>query len=100
MNGLKMVWIISRHYKEGDKMQNLLTLISEEIADKVESQIKIPQLFYLRDDLPYEMQLEASLQLIQQGTEILKSWKDLYIKTKNQIYEDNLDRWDFTVRTI
>lgn len=37
MNGLKMVWIISRHYKEGDKMQNLLTLISEEIADKVES---------------------------------------------------------------
>jgi dynein heavy chain len=37
MNGLKMVWIISRHYKEGDKMVNLLSLISDEIADKVES---------------------------------------------------------------
>ena len=36
MNGLKMVWIISRHYKEGDKMQTLITLISDEIADKVE----------------------------------------------------------------
>jgi dynein heavy chain len=55
MNGLKMVWIISRHYKEGDKMQNLISLISEEIADKVESQIKISKLFHLRDDLPFEM---------------------------------------------
>lgn len=46
------------------------------------------------------MQLEQSIQLIQQGAEILKSWKDLYHKTKSQIEEDNLDRWDFTVRTI
>lgn len=60
MNGLKMVWIISRHYKEGDKMVNLLSLISDEIADKVENNIKIPKLFHLNDELQYEPQLEAS----------------------------------------
>jgi len=37
MNGLKTVWIISRHYKAENKMQDLITLISEEIADKVEN---------------------------------------------------------------
>ena len=54
MNGLKMVWIISRHYKDGDKMPNLLSLISDEIADKVEGSIKINKLFKLNDELPYE----------------------------------------------
>jgi dynein heavy chain len=35
MNGLRLVWIISRHYKTDDKMQNLITTITNEIADKV-----------------------------------------------------------------
>ena len=64
MNGLKMVWIISRHYKEGDKMVNLLSLISDEIADKVENQIKISKLFHLSDDQSFETQLDTSKQLI------------------------------------
>lgn len=35
MNGLKMMWIISRNYKSNDKMQDLISLITDEIADKV-----------------------------------------------------------------
>ena len=35
MNGLRLVWIISRHYKTDDKMSNLVSTISNEIADKV-----------------------------------------------------------------
>lgn len=41
MNGLRMVWIISRHYKNSDKMEYLLQLISDEIADKVNLSILI-----------------------------------------------------------
>lgn len=41
MNGLKTVWIISRHYRQDNKMEELLNLISDEIADKIESHIKI-----------------------------------------------------------
>ena len=40
MNGLRLVWIISRHYKDDDKMQNLLSTISNEIANKVVSENK------------------------------------------------------------
>lgn len=36
MNGLRLVWIISRHFKEEEQMQNLLQTISNEIANKVE----------------------------------------------------------------
>ena len=39
MNGLKMVWIISRNYKNSEKMQELISLITDEIADKVEANI-------------------------------------------------------------
>lgn len=50
MNGLKMVWIISRNYKNNDKMQDLISLITDEIADKVESSININKLFDLGDN--------------------------------------------------
>ena len=41
MNGLRLVWIISRHYKTEEKMKNLLSTISNEIADKVQKDINI-----------------------------------------------------------
>jgi dynein heavy chain len=59
MNGLKTVWIISRHFKSEDKMQNLLNLISDEIADKVENEIKIQNLFKLNNEsVSHETQLQ------------------------------------------
>ena len=47
MNGLKMVWIISRNYKNIEKMQDLISLITDEIADKVQSSIQVSKLFDL-----------------------------------------------------
>jgi len=49
MNGLKMVWIISRNYKNSEKMQELISLITDEIADKVEANIQISKLFHLSE---------------------------------------------------
>lgn len=57
MNGLRTVWIISRHYKTDDKMAQLIQLITQEISDKVEKQINIQKLFTLNDELPYEDQM-------------------------------------------
>ena len=37
MNGLRLVWTISRHYQQDKKMQKLISTVSYEIADKVES---------------------------------------------------------------
>jgi len=49
MNGLRLVWIISRHYKTDDKMQNLITTITNEIADKVDKFVRIQNLFKLKE---------------------------------------------------
>lgn len=94
MNGLKTVWIISRHYRGDNKMEELLNLISDEIADKIESHIKITELFKLKE-IPYEKYLKDSIDKIKQGIKILHEWKKQYRTTKQRIEEDNLERWDF-----
>jgi len=63
MGGLKTVWIISRHYRSETKMKDLLELISNEIADKVENHIKINELLRM-DTYPYEDSLDKSINLI------------------------------------
>jgi len=83
MNGLRTVWIISRHYKTDDKMMHLLTLISNEIADKVENQINIKELYTLTEDnSSYEEQLNVSLNNIKLGLNILKNWIHLWKTTR------------------
>jgi dynein heavy chain len=54
MNGLRLVWIISRHYKTDDKMQNLITTITNEIADKVDKFVRIQNLFKLKEGQAYD----------------------------------------------
>lgn len=101
MNGLRIVWIISRHYKTDDKMQNLIQLISSEIADKVEKQIDIQKLFTLNEERPYEEQMQQSIDLINQGSKILKKWKELWKSTKQKIEEDGPgERWEFTFNAL
>lgn len=101
MNGLRTVWVISRNYKGEEKMKDLLTLISDEIANKVEEQIIIKNLFKLDDkSIPYEIQLQKSIDLITQGHKILKLWVQKYRETRQKIEEDNQERWDFPLQAM
>jgi len=63
MNGLKTVWIISRHYRSENKMEELISKITNEICDKVENNIKIADLFKM-DKFPYDIYLTNSSELI------------------------------------
>jgi dynein heavy chain len=46
LNGLKLIWTISRHINQTDtKMEDLLDSISNEICDKVRNQIDIKRIF-------------------------------------------------------
>lgn len=88
MNGLKMMWIISRNYKSNDKMQDLISLITDEIADKVESSINISKLFDLGENP--EQQLNHAKALMAQGKKILEEWDKEYNKAKASIEEEQL----------
>lgn len=88
MNGLRLVWIISRHYQNEKKMQKLISTVSFEILAKVENQIKIKELFSLEDSQFYDKQLDKTKQTIVQGHRILKEWRGLFFKTKEQIDDE------------
>jgi len=66
----------------------------------VATQIKISSLFKLNDKLPYEDQLQKTIDLIGQGSKILSLWYKLYKDTKLKIEEEGLERWDFPVPAL
>lgn len=93
MNGLKMVWIISRNYKNSEKMQELISLITDEIADKVQNNIQISKLFSLTDKA--ESELQTAKELIVQGKAILESWDAEFQRTQTSMDDEQLERWEF-----
>ena len=45
MNAIRMVWIISRYFNTDEYMEPLMKRIADQIADKVEQQINVNQIF-------------------------------------------------------
>ena len=87
MNGLKLVWKISRHISQ-DQMRRILMSISKEIQDKVEKEVKIKEIFNMARD-------EAKVKL-NKAIKCLDNWRDIYDKTKRDINKESSDkRWEF-----
>ena len=100
LNGLRLVFIISRHYKQDEKMIKLLTTIANEICDKVREKVNIRDLLRPQPDGIYEDQLEIASATINQGIQVLEQWIALFIETKDQLEADGGDRWDFSTTEI
>lgn len=87
MNGLKLVWKISRHITT-PQMQRILTSISREIQEKVEKEIKIKEIF----NLPREEAMEK----LGKARKCLDSWITIYDNTKKEINKEvGEKRWEF-----
>eukprot|EP01022_Parablepharisma_sp_SALTPOND_P017583 TRINITY_DN2831_c0_g1_i1.p1 TRINITY_DN2831_c0_g1~~TRINITY_DN2831_c0_g1_i1.p1 ORF type:complete len:4437 (+),score=698.95 TRINITY_DN2831_c0_g1_i1:410-13720(+) len=87
MNGLKLVWKISRHITQ-EQMYRILTSISKEIQEKVKREIKIKEIF----NLPREEAKEK----LSKATKCLEGWQNIYDKTKKEINKENGEkRWEF-----
>ena len=85
MNGLRLVWTISRHYK-GEQMLDLEKYIANEIAEKVESQIQVNKIF--------RMELEDSIDLIEKGIRVLDKWYETVTATKKEV-DNGESHWPF-----
>lgn len=89
LNGLKLIWTISRHINQNDtKMEDLLESISNEICEKVRAQIDIRRIFKINPTV--------AINTIIQGINVLEKWQKQFIQTKLEIeQESTVKRWDF-----
>lgn len=90
LTGLKLIWTISRHINQQDqKMESILEAISNEICEKVKSQIDITQILS-------KMKPQHAIPLIQRGKSVLTKWRQQFYDTKREIEnEQTIKRWDF-----
>ena len=86
MNALRMVWVISRHYKEDQRMEPLMARIAWEVANKISNQINVRTIF--RDNAA------ASIKLITEAQAVLQRWDSSYMQMRQKIEDSGRDnRW-------
>lgn len=90
MNGLRLVWTISRHYKQ-DEMLSLMAAIANEIMFKVESKVQVNRIFTLTPD--------EAIQLIVSGIDVLDKWSETYNKTRKEV-DKNEARWPYDQKRL
>ena len=71
MNALRMVWVISRHYKEDHRMEPLMVRIAWEIANKISALINVRTIF--RDSI------SNAIKLINDAQAVLTRWEKTYM---------------------
>ncbi|CAD7947894.1 unnamed protein product [Amoebophrya sp. A25] len=88
LNSIRMVWIISRYFNIDEYMEPLMKRVADQIADKVEESIQIPQIF--------QMDSSKAMKLIADCREALDKWELIYLQTREKIEESGTDhRWEF-----
>lgn len=96
LNGLRLVFVISRYYKQEDRIGKLLTIIANEICEKVRDKIRIADLLKPKKDTNYEEQLANASVMISQGKNVLDKWISDFLKTKDTLEQEGGERWDFS----
>ena len=88
MNALRMVWVISRHYKEDHRMEPLMGRIAWEIATKVSGLINVRSIF--RENST------SAIKLIGEARSALEKWESSYFDMRARIEESGRGtRWEF-----
>lgn len=88
MNALRMVWIISRHYSDDEKMGNLFRRIANMLANRVQEHIDLKTIF----DIP----AADALSLISTASLVLSEWRETYMKVREHIeLSGQHARWEF-----
>ena len=95
LNGLRMVWTISRHFNTDDQMLPLLRRIVNELTDKVASAVNVKSILRQSHSAPGEA--EATMR---QAREVLECWKSTYMTVRERIERSTDHRWEFDRRVL
>lgn len=87
MNALRMVWIISRHYKDDARMGSLFARIANEIGNRCEMAIDVSSIFRLP--------ATDAVQIIEVAKSVLDGWFTVYMRVREIIEQGRDARWEF-----
>lgn len=88
MNGLRMVWVISRHYNTDERMAPLMEMIAETFVRRIRDEVKLTDLL--------NMPFIKAFNLLSETREVLIQWSENYFKMRKRIEESGSDhRWEF-----
>lgn len=93
VNGLRMVWVISRHYNTDERMAPLMETIAETLARRVKEGIKLSDIL--------AMEFKKSKKLVQEAKDVLTHWSENYFKMRKRIEDSGSDhRWEFDRKAL
>jgi dynein heavy chain, axonemal len=94
MNGLRMVWVLSRHYNTDQRMSQLMSRIAQELADRVIHEVNIKELFN-------EASMMHIIAKFAEARHLMESFKTTYMKTREKIEQSGRDlRWEFDKKIL
>ncbi len=77
LDGMRMVWTISKFYCRDDRMAPLLVLVAKQIVSKVKDNINLQDIITQNYDQSHQMLLKAQ--------QVLEQWKRSYMDTREKI---------------
>eukprot|EP00505_MAST-04D_sp_SCG-Rhode-Island_P005314 Stramenopile-MAST_4_protein_5314 len=93
MNGLKLVWVISRHFYTDERMVRLMKRIADEIGDAVSARIDVFKILKSR--------LSTAKSTIELAKSVLDHWRASYFKTRGDIEKAATHhRWEFDKKIL
>jgi len=93
INGLRMVWVISRHYNTDERMAPLMETIGETLAGRVRDEVRLSDVLIM--DYP------LAKGLVQEAKDILTHWSENYFRMRKRIEESGSDhRWEFDRKAL
>ena len=97
LNGLRMVWVISRGYTTDEAMLPLLKRIATELADRVTSEIgSLKFLFNAAATEPADV-----ISLLKVSISVLEGWRESYMATRERLELAGGDHhWEFDRRVL
>ena len=88
INGLRMVWVISRHYNSDERMAPLMENIASTLVRRVTEGVKLSEVL--------SMESKAAKKLVQEARAVLTQWSENYFRMRKRIEDSGSDhRWEF-----
>ena len=93
INGLRMVWVISRHYNSDERMAPLMETIAMTLVKRVTDEVKLSQVL--------GMESKAAKKLVLEARAVLTQWSENYFRMRKQIEDSGSDhRWEFERKAL